>query len=48
MLDEVKLSDAELAKRRAAWKAPAPRVTRGVLAKYARSVGSAANGAVSF
>ncbi|MBA3848194.1 MAG: dihydroxy-acid dehydratase [Planctomycetes bacterium] len=45
---EVKLSDAELAKRKAAWKAPAPRVTRGVLAKYARSVGSAANGAVSF
>ncbi len=45
---EVKLSAEELAKRKAAWKAPAPRVTRGVLAKYARSVGSAANGAVSF
>ena len=34
----------ELARRRAAWKPPAPRYTSGVLAKYARLVGSAAKG----
>ncbi|HTM30587.1 MAG TPA: dihydroxy-acid dehydratase, partial [Vicinamibacterales bacterium] len=37
----------ELAKRRRAWKAPKPRYTRGVLAKYARLVGSASEGAVT-
>lgn len=36
-----------LAARRAAWTAPAPRYTRGVLAKYARLVGSASEGAVT-
>lgn len=47
--DEITLdvSDAELAKRRAAWVAPAPNATRGVLAKYARSVGSASEGAIT-
>jgi dihydroxy-acid dehydratase len=44
---EVELSDAELEKRRADWHAPEPRVRRGVLAKYARSVGSASQGAVT-
>jgi dihydroxy-acid dehydratase len=39
--------DAEIAKRRAAWKAPDPRFTRGVLAKYARVVSSASRGAVT-
>jgi dihydroxy-acid dehydratase len=43
----VKLSDAELASRRAAWKAPAPRYTKGVLAKYAKLVSSASEGAVT-
>jgi dihydroxy-acid dehydratase len=43
----VALEEAELAKRKAAWKAPAPRVTRGVLAKYARCVRSASEGAVT-
>ena len=43
----VDLSDAELAERRAAWRAPAPRYERGVLAKFARLVGSAARGAVT-
>ncbi len=43
----VALDDAELAKRKAAWKQPAPRVTRGVLAKYARCVRSASEGAVT-
>jgi dihydroxy-acid dehydratase len=37
---------ADLAARRAGWTALPPRVTRGVLAKYAKTVGSAARGAV--
>jgi dihydroxy-acid dehydratase len=43
----VKLSDAELALRRAAWRAPEPYAKRGVLAKYAKSVSSASRGAVT-
>jgi dihydroxy-acid dehydratase len=43
----VEVSDDELAKRRAAWTPPAPRYTRGVLAKYARVVSSSAIGAVT-
>jgi dihydroxy-acid dehydratase len=39
-------TDADLDARRAAWQAPPPRVARGVLAKYAKTVGSAARGAV--
>jgi dihydroxy-acid dehydratase len=38
--------DEELARRRAAWRPPPPRYTRGVLAKFARSASSAATGAV--
>jgi len=38
---------AELKKRRATWKAPKPRYTRGVLAKYASHVTSASEGAVT-
>jgi len=37
---------AELERRRAGWKPLAPRYTSGVLAKYAKLVGSAAQGAV--
>jgi dihydroxy-acid dehydratase len=37
----------ELARRRRAWKAPRPRYTRGLLAKYARQVSSASLGAVT-
>jgi len=44
---EVALDDAELAARRAAWSPPAPRYTVGVLAKYAKLVGSASEGAVT-
>ena len=40
------VSDEELARRRAAWKAPAPRYTRGVLAKFAFNAASASQGAV--
>ncbi len=40
------VSDTEIAERRAAWKAPAPRYTRGVLAKFAKNASSASSGAV--
>ena len=40
-------SEDELNARLAAWKAPAPRYTHGVFAKYARGVSSAAEGAVT-
>jgi dihydroxy-acid dehydratase len=43
---DVKLSDAELAARRAAWKAPALRVTKGYLARYAKMATSADTGGV--
>jgi dihydroxy-acid dehydratase len=43
---EVDLTKAELKKRRAAWKAPKPRATRGWLARYARLVTSGSQGAV--
>jgi dihydroxy-acid dehydratase len=36
----------ELARRQQAWRPPAPRHTSGVLAKYAKLVGSASTGAV--
>ena len=44
---QLEIDDAELARRRAAWTAPRPRYTRGVLAKYARQVSSASRGAVT-
>ena len=44
---KINISDRELAKRRAAWTAPAPRYTSGVLAKYARLVSSSSQGAVT-
>jgi dihydroxy-acid dehydratase len=40
------VDDAELERRRAGWKPLEPRYTTGVLGKYARLVGSAAEGAV--
>ena len=42
----LEVSDEELAKRKAAWKAPAPKVTKGYLARYAKLVSSADKGAV--
>ena len=39
--------DDELARRREAWSPPPPRYTRGALEKYARTVNSAARGAVT-
>jgi dihydroxy-acid dehydratase len=44
---QLDVPDEEIARRRAQWKPPAPRYTRGVLAKYARSVSSASLGAVT-
>ncbi|MBL8866943.1 MAG: dihydroxy-acid dehydratase [Planctomycetia bacterium] len=44
---QVNVSDEELAKRRAAWTKPPVRVARGVLAKYAKLVHSASEGAVT-
>jgi dihydroxy-acid dehydratase len=43
----LKVSPEELAKRKAAWKQPALKATRGVLFKYARSVKNAAEGCVT-
>ena len=47
LLVQLNVAEDELARRRAAWKAPAPRYTRGVLAKYARLVSTASKGAVT-
>ena len=46
-LVELKVGDAELARRRAQWKPPAPRYTRGVLAKYMKLVSTASIGAIT-
>ncbi len=43
---ELKVDDAEMAKRKAAWVCPAPKVTSGYLARYAKLVTSANTGAV--
>lgn len=43
----VDVSETDLAARRSAWQAPAARYTVGVLAKYAKLVGSASEGAVT-
>ncbi|HRQ04536.1 MAG TPA: dihydroxy-acid dehydratase [Nitrosomonas halophila] len=44
---QLNVTEEELARRRAAWQPPAPRYTRGVLAKYAKLVSSASRGAVT-
>ncbi|MEL0028228.1 MAG: dihydroxy-acid dehydratase, partial [Perlucidibaca sp.] len=43
----VGVSDAVLAERKARWIQPKPNYTRGVLAKYAKLVSSASEGAVT-
>jgi dihydroxy-acid dehydratase len=47
LLLQLNVDDAELARRRAAWQPPAPRYTRGVLAKFAALAGPANKGAVT-
>ena len=42
----LELPAAEIEKRRAAWQPPAPRITSGYMARYARQVASAAKGAI--
>jgi dihydroxy-acid dehydratase len=44
---QLNVPDAEIGRRRAAWTPPAPRYTRGVLAKYAAQVSSSSLGAVT-
>jgi dihydroxy-acid dehydratase len=44
---QLNVADAEIEKRRKLWKQPAPRYTRGVLAKFARLASSASKGAVT-
>ncbi|MBK9683036.1 MAG: dihydroxy-acid dehydratase [Betaproteobacteria bacterium] len=46
LLLQLEVGEAEIARRRAAWRQPAPRYTRGVLAKFARNASSASTGAV--
>jgi dihydroxy-acid dehydratase len=47
LLIQLNVADDEIAKRRAAWKQPKPRYTRGLLAKYASTASSASKGAVT-
>ncbi len=46
LLLQLNVADTEIARRRAGWKPPAPRYTRGVLAKFSRNAASASRGAV--
>ncbi len=46
-LIQLNVADEEIARRRANWSAPAPRYTRGVLAKFAKLASSASKGAVT-
>jgi dihydroxy-acid dehydratase len=47
LLLQLNVDEAEIARRRAAWSPPAPRYTRGVLAKFAKLASSASKGAVT-
>ena len=46
LLLQLNVADDVISQRRNAWKAPQPRYTRGVLAKFARNASSASTGAV--
>jgi dihydroxy-acid dehydratase len=47
LLLQLNVDEAALARRRAAWKQPAPRYTKGVLAKFAKLATTASRGAVT-
>jgi dihydroxy-acid dehydratase len=47
LLLQLNVDDATLAARRAKWVAPAPKYTRGVMAKFAKLASSASKGAVT-
>ena len=44
---QLNVADDEIERRRAAWRAPEPRYTRGIMAKYAAQVSTASRGAVT-
>ena len=46
-LIQLNVPDAELARRRAQWQQPAPRYTKGLLAKYMKLVSTASKGAIT-
>jgi dihydroxy-acid dehydratase len=46
-LIQLNVPDDELARRRKKWKQPAPRYTRGVMAKYMKLVSTASKGAIT-
>ena len=46
-LIQLNVAEEEIARRRANWKKPAPRYTRGILAKYAKLASTASKGAVT-
>jgi dihydroxy-acid dehydratase len=46
-LIQLNVDDAELVRRRAAWRAPQPRYTKGVLGKYMKLVSTASLGAIT-
>jgi len=47
LLLQLDVADDEIARRRAAWKPPAPRYTKGVLAKFAKLASTASKGAIT-
>jgi dihydroxy-acid dehydratase len=47
LLIQLNVGDDELARRRAAWRQPPPKYTRGLLAKYRRLVSTASLGAIT-
>ncbi len=47
LLIQLNVPEEEIARRRAAWKAPQPRYTRGVLSKFAKLASTASKGAVT-
>ena len=47
LLIQLNVDDAEIARRRAKWRPPPPRYTRGLMAKYMRLVSTASKGAIT-
>jgi len=47
LLLQLNVSDEEIARRRALWRPPKPRYTRGLMAKYMRLVSTASKGAIT-
>jgi dihydroxy-acid dehydratase len=47
LLIQLNVDDTEIARRRAKWRPPPPRYTRGLMAKYMRLVSTASKGAIT-